>query len=72
MKLTYTEDYNDRARQKQQDDFVDALCNKALSCAVSHNNVYIEDQMHNCRIDDRKINNDKFQVIITVEYYRDI
>ena len=72
MKLTYTEDYNDRARQKQQDDFVEALCNKALGACVSHSNVYIEDQMHNCSVDDRKINNDKFQVIITVDYYRDL
>ena len=71
MKLTYTEDYNDIARKKQQDDFIDVLCDRALSACASHNNDYIEDQMHNCSIDDRKINNDKFQVIITVDYYRD-
>lgn len=71
MKLTYTEDYNDIARKSQVDDFIDALYNKALFPLVDHKNAIIQTQMENCSIDDRIINNDKFQVILTVDFERD-
>lgn len=71
MKLTYTEDYNDIARNSQRNDFVNALCDKALCAVVSHNDVIIESQMHNCIIDDVQVSKDQFKVILTVDYYRD-
>ena len=71
MRLTYTEDYNDIARKSQVDEFIDALCNKALFPLVDHKNAIIQTQMENCRIDDRIIDNDKFQVILTVDFERD-
>ena len=71
MKLTYTEDYNDIARDAQRNDFVNALCDKALSAVVSHNDIIIESQMHSCTIDDVPVSKDQFKVILTVDYYRD-
>jgi hypothetical protein len=71
MKLTYTEDYNDIARKSQVDEFIDALYNKALSPLTNHRDAIIQTQMDNCRIDDRIIDNDKFQVILTVDFERD-
>ena len=71
MKLTYTEDYNDIARNLQRNNFVNALFDKALCAVVSHNDVIIESQMHNCIIDDMQVSKDQFKVILTVDYYRD-
>lgn len=71
MKLTYTEDYNDIARNLQRNNFVNALCDKSLCAVVSHNDAIIESQMHNCIIDDVQVSKDQFKVILTVDYYRD-
>ena len=71
MRLTYSEDYNDKAREVQRDNFVNALCDKALSACVYHRDQDIGDQMHNCSIDERKVDANQFQVIITVDYCRD-
>ena len=65
------ENYNDTARKSQRHEFIEALCDKSLSPMISHNDNIVESQMHNCMVDEREINNDTFQVILTVEYIRD-
>jgi len=65
------ENYNDTARKSQRHEFIESLCDKSLSLMVSHNDNIVESQMHNCMVDEREINNDTFQVILTVEYIRD-
>ena len=70
MKLT-EENYNDTARATQRNNFIEALCDKALSPMVSHSDSIVEAQMQGCIIDEDKNNKDIFQVILTVEYIRD-
>jgi hypothetical protein len=65
------ENYNDTARESQRHEFIEALCDKSLNLMVSHNDNIVESQMHNCMIDEKEINKDTFQVILTVEYIRD-
>ena len=65
------ENYNDTARKSQRHEFIESLCDKSLSPMISHNDNIVESQMHNCMVDEREINNDTFQVILTVEYIRD-
>ena len=71
MRLTETEDYNDKARKQQEDNFINVLCDTSLGATVWHNDSDIEEQMHNCIIDSRPVDEDKFQVILTVNYCRD-
>lgn len=70
MKLT-EENYNDTARATQRNNFIEALCDKSLSAVVSHNDMIVEGQMHSCIIDEKELDNDRFQVVLTVEYIRD-
>jgi hypothetical protein len=70
MKLT-EENHNDTARKSQRNDFVESLNDKSLSPMISHTNNIVESQMHNCMVDEREVNKDTFQVILTVEYIRD-
>jgi len=70
MKLT-EDNYNDTARKSQRHEFIEALCDKSLSLMVSHNDNIVESQMHNCMVDEKEINKDTFQVLLTVEYIRD-
>jgi hypothetical protein len=70
MKLT-EEKHNDTARRNQRYEFVESLNDKALSRMISHNDNIVESQMHNCMVDEREVNKDTFQVILTVEYIRD-
>ena len=70
MKLT-EENYNDTARETQRSNFIEALCDKSLSAVVSHNDMIVEGQMHSCIIDEKELDNDRFQVVLTVEYIRD-
>ena len=44
---------------------------RSLSLMVSHNDNIVESQMHNCMVDEKEINKDTFQVLLTVEYIRD-
>ncbi len=59
-------------KNKQIDNFVDALCDKSLSATVWHMDKIINDQMHNCDIDTKTISDNKFQVILTVDFSEDV
>ena len=55
-------------KNKQIDNFVDALCDKSLSATVWHMDKIINDQMHNCAIHTNIISDNNFQVILTVDF----
>ena len=62
------ENYNDTAREIQENNFVETLCNKSLSATVWHDDHIVCEQMHGCIIDHKKINDQQFQIILTVDY----
>ena len=57
---------------KQIDNFVNALCDKSLSMTAWHMDRAVNDQMHNCQIDTKTINDNKFQVILTVDFDEEV
>ena len=59
-------------KNKQIDNFDDALCNKSLSMTAWHMDKIVDDQMHNCAIDTKTISDNKFQVILTVDFSEDV